>query len=123
DTVQLWHKISTVEDAEWTKRYHETDPAKKAFGAKVEIFFKDGTKLVDEMAMANAHPLGAKPFKRPDYIRKFQILTEEILAPAESKRFLELVQNLPDLNAKQLLELNVQVPPPKLTHAARDRRG
>ena len=28
--------------------------------------------LVDEMAVANAHPLGAKPFTREDYIRKFQ---------------------------------------------------
>src|SRR5260370_787488 len=26
DTVALWHKIETQEDAEWTKRYHSRDP-------------------------------------------------------------------------------------------------
>ena len=29
-------------------------------------------KLADEMAVANAHPLGAKPFERDDYIHKFR---------------------------------------------------
>ena len=32
---------------------------------------QDGSRIVDEMAVANAHPLGAKPFGRDDYIRKF----------------------------------------------------
>jgi len=123
DTVSLWHKISTVEDPKWTERYHETDGSKKAFGAKVEIFFKNGTKLADEMAMANAHPLGAKPFGRKDYIKKFTTLTEEVLAPAESKRFIEIVQNLPTLKAEQLFELNVQVEASKLKHNVRDQRG
>ena len=34
DTVRLWHKIETREDAEWTRRYHSIDPAEKAFGAR-----------------------------------------------------------------------------------------
>lgn len=34
DTVELWRKISTVEDPEWTRRYHSTDPAERAFGAR-----------------------------------------------------------------------------------------
>lgn len=71
DTVRLWHKIKTVEDAEWTKRYHDPDPNKKAFGARIEIAFKNGQKLNDEMAVANAHPAGAKPFTRPNYEKKF----------------------------------------------------
>ncbi|MEO6117058.1 MAG: MmgE/PrpD family protein, partial [Pseudolysinimonas sp.] len=37
DTVALWHKITTVEDPEWTRRYHSNDPAEKAFGGRVEI--------------------------------------------------------------------------------------
>jgi 2-methylcitrate dehydratase len=110
DTVRLWHKIETREDAEWTRRYHSTDPAEKAFGARVEILFKDGSTLVDEMAVANAHPLGAKPFGRDDYIRKFQILTDGILAPRESARFLEVVQDLPKLSAGELHLLNVALP-------------
>src|SRR5689334_17940601 len=30
ETVALWHRISTVEDPEWTKRYHSHDPTQKA---------------------------------------------------------------------------------------------
>ncbi len=37
DTVALWHKVTTVEDPEWTRRYHSNDPAEKAFGGRVEI--------------------------------------------------------------------------------------
>jgi 2-methylcitrate dehydratase len=110
DTVRLWHKVETREEEEWTRRYHSIDPAEKAFGARVEILFKDGTTLVDEMAVANAHPLGAKPFGRADYIRKFQVLTEGILAPKESARFLEVVQDLPKLAAGELHLLNVALP-------------
>jgi 2-methylcitrate dehydratase len=109
-TVRLWHKIETVEDPEWTRRYHTIDPQEKAFGARVEIIFEDGSTLIDEMAVANAHPLGAKPFSRPDYIRKFQILTDGILDASESARFLEQVQNLPRLKAGELDRLNVALP-------------
>jgi len=110
DTVRLWRSIETREDAEWTRRYHEIDPAKKAFGGRVEIFFKDGSRIVDELAMANAHPLGARPFQRADYIRKFQTLTEGVISPQESQRFLDAVQRLPDLPAADLVQLNVELP-------------
>jgi len=123
DTVRLWHKIETQEDPEWTKRYHEPDPNERAFGGRVEIFLKNGEKLVDELARANAHPAGAKPFKRPDYIRKFKILTDEIIAPKESERFLALVQRLPELKAEDLMGLTVQIELSKLKNNARDDRG
>jgi 2-methylcitrate dehydratase len=123
DTVELWHKIRTAEDPEWTRRYHSTDPNEKAFGAKVEITFKNGETMVEEIAVADAHPFGARPFKRPDYIRKFETLAEEIVPADEQKRFLEVVQKLPELTAKDLAELNVQVPLDSLTHNARDDRG
>ncbi len=110
DTVRLWHKIETVEDPEWTRRYHTLDISEKAFGARVEILFKDGSKLVDEMAVANAHPLGAKPFGREDYIRKFQMLTDGLITTRESNRFLEAVQTLPRLKAGELSALNVAMP-------------
>ena len=110
DTVRLWHKIETKEDPEWTRRYHSLDMAEKAFGARVEIFFKDGSKLEDEMAVANAHPLGAKPFEREDYIRKFQTLTDGVITTRESNRFLEAVQDLPKLAAGELAALNVALP-------------
>jgi 2-methylcitrate dehydratase len=114
DTVRLWRSIETREDPEWTRRYHDTDPAKKAFGGRVEIFFKDGSRMEDELAVANAHPLGAKPFRRADYIRKFQSLTEGIISPQESERFLNAAQRLPDLPAVDLRQLNVELPEQQL---------
>ena len=121
--IALWKKITTREDAEWTRRYHSTDPKEKAFGGRVEIIFNDGKKLVDEIAVANAHPLGAKPFGRTDYIRKFETLTEGLVVSAESKRFLTLVQRLPQLTAAEICELNIVLPSEKLTCASRDKRG
>src|SRR5699024_11931132 len=32
DTVALWHKVTTEEDPEWTRRYHSQDLTEKAFG-------------------------------------------------------------------------------------------
>ena len=110
DTVRLWHKIETREDPEWTRRYHSRDPNELAFGARIEIFLKDGSTVTDEMAVANAHPLGAKPFGREDYIRKFRILTDGLLSTREANRFLEVVQDLPRLAAGELGELNVALP-------------
>ena len=123
DVVALWKKITTREDAEWTRRYHWTDPKEKAFGGRVEITFNDGNRLVDEIAVANAHPLGAKPFGRADYLRKFETLTEGLVSIGESKRFPQLVQNLAQLTAAEVGELNVVLPPDKLTRAVRDKRG
>ena len=44
DTVELWHKVTTAEDAEWTRRYHSDDPNEKAFGGRVEITLADGER-------------------------------------------------------------------------------
>lgn len=109
-TVELWHKISTAEDPEWTRRYHATDPNELAFGARVEVFMRDGSTIVDEMAVANAHPLGARPFTRPDYVEKFRTLTDGILSTREANRFLEVAQELPRLAAGDLHLLNVSLP-------------
>ncbi|WP_291295553.1 MmgE/PrpD family protein [Elioraea sp.] len=116
-TVALWHKIETTEDPEWTRRYHSEDPNEKAFGARIEILFKDGTRQVDEMAVANAHSLGARPFARPDYIRKFQTLTDGLITTREANRFLAAVQDLASIPAGGLSVLNVALPPKALTLA------
>ena len=110
DTVRLWRKISTTEDAEWTRRYHSHDPKEKAFGARVVVTFEDGATLVDELGIANAHPFGARPFGRKEYVQKFRTLTDEILDPKESARFLDLVQRLPNLSAAEVLTLNPVAP-------------
>ena len=113
-TVALWHKIETREDPEWTRRYHAKDPNELAFGGRIEVVMKDGSTLVDELAVANAHPLGAHPFGREDYIRKFRTLTEGIVATREANRFIEVVQDLPRLSAEDLHLLNVALSPGNL---------
>ena len=94
ETVELWHKVSTVEDEEWTRRYHSTDPDEKAFGARAVITFQDGTVIEDEMAVADAHPYGARPFVRENYTAKFRTLAEGIVDKQEQDRFLAAVQDL-----------------------------
>jgi 2-methylcitrate dehydratase len=106
----LWHKIETREDPEWERRYHATDPNEKAFGGRAEVLMRDGTTIVDELALANAHPHGAKPFGREDYIRKFRTLTDGLITSREANRFLEVAQNLPRLKADELHLLNVALP-------------
>ncbi len=123
ETVRLWHKVKTVEDPKWTKAYHDPDPNKKSFGARVEVIFQDGTKVEDEIFVANAHPAGARPFKRENYIEKFDTLTSGIITPQERDRFLGLVTRLSQLTAQELLELNVQIPLEKLVNSERDQRG
>ena len=75
-TINLWHKVKTYEDKVWTKKYHHSDPKKRSFGAKIILKMKDGTKIVESLERANAHPYGANPFKRADYIEKFLTLTD-----------------------------------------------
>ena len=110
DTVRLWQKIETTEEPEWTRRYRATDYNELAFGGRVEIFMRDGSKIEDEMAVANAHPLGAKPFGRGDYIRKFLTMTDGVISTRESNRFLEAAQNVAKLPAGELHQLNVALP-------------
>jgi len=111
DTVALWHKIETTEDPEWTRRYHSRDPNQLAFGARVEVVLQGGQTIVDELAIANAHPLGAKPFGRADYIRKFEVMTEGVITSEESARFIADAQELANLSASDLHRLNVSLPP------------
>jgi len=118
-TIELWRKISTVEDPEWTRRYHSHDPRQKAFGGRVVVNLKGGSVISDEIAVADAHPLGARPFKRPDYIRKFRTLAEGAIAPAEQDRFIAAVERLPSLGAGELSELTFTVDPSRLGAAAR----
>lgn len=123
DTVRLWNKIRTVEDAEWTKRYHDQDPNKKQFGGRVEILMANGDRIVDELGVANAHPAGAKPFKRADYIRKFDMLTSDIITKEERNRFISLCERLPELTAAEVQQLNVQIPIDKMINNKRDQKG
>ncbi len=117
-TVALWRRIRTVDDAEWTRRYHAPDPRQKAFGGRVVVTLDDGTTIEDEIAVADAHPMGAKPFGRDDYIGKFNALAAEFADSKERNRFLAAALALPALPAGALKELTVEAPP-----EARDCKG
>lgn len=118
ETVALWHKVSTVEDPAWTRRYHSHDPAEKAFGGRVVVTLADGSVIEGELAIADANPLGARPFRRPDYINKFRTLAEGIVAIPEQDRFIAAVERFTSLKAGELGELNFEVAPEQLGSTA-----
>ncbi|MGH7661657.1 MAG: MmgE/PrpD family protein [Vulcanimicrobiaceae bacterium] len=97
-TMRLWQNIRTVEDPEWSARYHAANPREKAFGARAVITLDDGRTLEDELLVADAHPNGERPFARRDYLAKFAALTTDRIDPGESRRFLDVVQRLPALD-------------------------
>ena len=117
DTVELWRKICTVEDPEWTRRYHSSDPAEKAFGARAEVTLKSGEVVVDELAVADAHPLGARPFERKQYVAKLTELAEGVVDDAEQRRFLSEVDGLAEQQVGALGVLNIAVNPQVLDKA------
>ena len=108
-TIRIWRSIKTHEDKKWTKKYHDPNPRKKSFGAKVIIALKNGKKIIEQQSVADAHPYGMRPFKRQNYIKKFQTLTEGIIDKKESDRFLKIVQNLRKIKSGQLEKLNIEV--------------
>ena len=118
DTVALWQKVTTEEDAEWTRRYHSLDLTEKAFGGEVVITLADGTTLRDEIAVADAHPQGARPFARAQYVDKFRSLADGVLEEREIARFLDAAENLAELPAGELHRLNVLAAPGVLDPSA-----
>jgi len=108
-TIKIWRSIRTYEDKKWTKKYHNPNPKKKSFGAKVIVTLNDGKKIIEEQDRADAHPYGTRPFKRKNYINKFLTLTENIINKNESDKFLRTVQNLTKLKSGQLDKLNIEI--------------
>ena len=113
-TIKIWKSITTFEDRNWTKKYHDPNPMKKSFGAKVIVTLNNGKKIIEQLDRADAHPYGARPFKRQNYINKFLTLTDGILDKKESNRFLKIVQNLKNLKSGQLNLLNIEIKKNKL---------
>jgi 2-methylcitrate dehydratase len=105
DTAALWRKISTAEDPEWTRRYHDSGPAKRSFGGRVEITLTGGTVISEEIAVADAHPAGARPFGPEQYITKFRTLADGVIDPGVQDRFLDRVIRLPELDASEVADL------------------
>ncbi len=110
DTVALWRKVRTEEDPAWTARYRDPDPGKRAFGGEMTVRLKDGSEVHAQRSVADAHPNGAAPYGRADYLAKFRELADGVVAEEEQLRFLTLAQRLAELTPKEVRELNVQVP-------------
>tara|TARA_B100001540_G_scaffold227098_1_gene201288 strand:+ start:342 stop:1826 length:1485 start_codon:yes stop_codon:yes gene_type:complete len=108
-TIKIWRSIKTHEDKRWTKKYHDPNPKKKCFGAKVIVSLKNGKKITEILDRADAHPYGLRPFKRENYINKFRILTKNLISKKESDKFLYNVQQLKKLKAGQLHKLNIEI--------------
>jgi 2-methylcitrate dehydratase len=121
DTVRLWHAVQTVEDPAWTARYHHPDPARRAFGGRAEVHLAGGEVVSGELAVADAHPLGAAPFARADYLRKLAALSQGMVAEAELARFVGLARRLPALVPGELAGLTVAAD--HLAGATRDHQG
>ena len=108
-TIKIWKSIKTHEDKKWTKKYHDPNPKNKSFGAKVVVTLRNGKKIIEQLDKADAHPYGARPFVRKNYINKFITLTKDIISKKESDRFLKSVQNLSKLKSGQLSKLNIEI--------------
>ena len=113
-TIKIWRSIKTHEDKSWTKKYHDPNPKKKSFGAKVIVTMNSGKKIIEKLDRADAHPYGSRPFKRKNYINKFLTLTKGIISKKESDRFLKTVQNLKKLKSGSLNKLNIEVKKKKI---------
>ena len=98
------------EDPEWTRRYHSATRTSWPSAAASRSLMKDGTQLVDELGVANAHPNGARPFGAGG-------VHQQVPHPdrghhhrrARQNRFLEAVQDLPKLG-RRAPALNVALP-------------
>ena len=75
---------------------------------------KNGKKYSEQLERADAHPYGARPFVRKNYVNKFITLTKKIISVKESKRFLNAAKNLKKLKSGQLRNLNITVSESKL---------
>jgi 2-methylcitrate dehydratase len=66
------------------------------------ITLADGSVIDDELAVADAHPAGARPFDRDAYAGKFRTLSDGTVAPADQDRFLTTAEHLAELGAPDL---------------------
>ena len=119
----LWPKVRTEVSEEWERRYHSARPEDRAFGATVEVRLSGGRVEREELAVANAHPNGARPFALTDYIRKLERLTDGIVDETAAEGFLEAVRRLPDLDPEELHLLTPVAPAAAVEPSGRPTKG
>ena len=77
----------------------------KAFGGRVEITMSDGSVIVDEIAVPDAHPAGAHPFGRDEYVAKFKERADGVIAENVQHQFISSVSRLPELTPAEIYSL------------------
>ena len=82
---------------------------------------KNGSVISDEIEVADAHPSGLRPFKREQYINKFETLTDGLISKSESLNFLNLIQNLKKISHRDLLDINPKLIPSKIKSKVRKK--
>jgi 2-methylcitrate dehydratase len=107
----------------WTARYHEADPAKRAFGGRINVRLKDGRAIAAEKAAADAHPNGARPWRWADYAEKFETLAGELLDEPDRRAFLAAAQEVATLSPAELDALVPAAPPGEVNPAAPTGEG
>jgi len=110
ETHRLWSAITTEEEPHWTERYHDPDPAKRAFGGRVEVTMRDGSVVEAEKAIADAHPNGAAPWGKSQYQAKLEQQAAPHLAPEAVNRLWQACVGLSGLDADGVLGLNPLIP-------------
>jgi 2-methylcitrate dehydratase len=110
ETHRLWSAITTEEEPHWTDRYHEADPAKRAFGGRVEATMRDGSVVEAEKVVADAHPNGAAPWGPDDYKAKLARQGAAHLDAGGVNRLWSACVGLSGLDADGLLALNPLIP-------------
>lgn len=110
ETHRLWSAITTEEEPHWTERYHEPDPAKRAFGGRVEVTMRDGSVVEAEKAVADAHPNGAAPWGPAQFQAKLARQAAPHLAADAVNRLWAACVGLSGLDADGLLGLNPLIP-------------
>jgi len=123
ETVALWRRIETAEDADWERRYHDPDPAKRAFGGRLEVIMDDGSVVEASKDVADAHPNGSAPWTWPDYVGKFDGLLSHVMDRAERDRFISAVEALDGLDAAGVLGLNPVLPAGAVADAKTTGKG
>jgi 2-methylcitrate dehydratase len=109
-TVALWHKIRTVEDPDWTARYHAPDPAERQFGGRLEIRMADGGVVTGEIGVAHAHPNGKHPWGLDDYVGKFRDLSAPTIDAGDADAFIDRVRDIRTLDATAIRALHPVLP-------------
>ena len=112
NTIALWRKIITVEDAEWTRRYHSRDPGRKGVwrprGGDAEGRLGDRGR---DRGRGRPSVGRAAVWAAGLYPQIPQALAEGVVAPSEQDRFIAAVERLATLKSGELVDLSFTVDP------------